>query len=190
MKINIILSSISSVFYEPVLSLQKKINMDIQKENNELKEMFGVHFEKLYNIPPLAARILGTLIIDGCKSGLTFENLVEAMCASKSSISTNLNLLLKMEKITYFTITGDRKKYFKAANLSKRLENYLKLIDSEMMIVNRMIVYREHTASCAAEKCNLENTKAYKTHLNEVEMSIKKTIQEFKKKETKNINNQ
>ncbi|WP_369753761.1 GbsR/MarR family transcriptional regulator [Flavobacterium sp. WC2409] len=164
--------------------------MDIQKEKNELKEMFGVHFEKLYNIPPLASRILGTLIIDGCKSGLTFETLVETMGASKSSISTNLNLLLKMEKIIYFTITGDRKKYFKAANLSKRLENYLRLIDSEMTIVNRMIIYREHTASCPAERCNLENTKAYKIHLNEVEISLKKTIEEFKTKETKNIINQ
>jgi hypothetical protein len=37
--------------------------------------MLGVHFEKLYNIPPLAARIIGILIIDGCKSGLTFDTL-------------------------------------------------------------------------------------------------------------------
>jgi DNA-binding transcriptional regulator GbsR (MarR family) len=164
--------------------------MDIENEKNELKEMYGVHFEKLYNIPPLAARILGTLIIDGCKAGLTFEALVENLNASKSSISTNLNLLLKMDKITYFTISGDRKKYFKAADLSKRLENYLKLIDSEMAIVNRMINYREQTVSCPKEKCNLENIKAYKIHITEVEKSIRITINEFKKKEITNNKNQ
>jgi DNA-binding transcriptional regulator GbsR (MarR family) len=164
--------------------------MNIQKEKNEIREMFGDHFEKLYNIPPLAARIIGVLIIDGCKSGLTFESLVETMGASKSSISTNLNLLLKMEKITYFTICGDRKKYFKAADLSKRLDSYMQLLASEMEIINRMIVYREHTASCPEEKCNLENVKAYKEHVNEVEKIFLNTIQKFQETEIKNKNQQ
>lgn len=159
--------------------------MDVQKEKNELREMFGVHFEKLYNIPPLAARIVGILIIDGCKSGLTFETLVETIGASKSSISTNLNLLLKMEKVTYFTICGDRKKYFKAADLSKRLENYMQIIDAEMTILNRMIDYREHTASCPEEQRNLENVRAYKTHVNEVQRLFLKTIKKFQEIETK-----
>jgi DNA-binding transcriptional regulator GbsR (MarR family) len=165
--------------------------MDIQKEKNELIEMFGVHFEKLYNIPPLAARIMGVLIIDGCKSGLTFDALVERMNASKSSISTNLNLLLKMEKIVYFTISGDRKKYFKASDLSKRLDNYLQLIESEMTIIDKLFIYRENTVSCPAEKCNLENIKAYKSHLQQVEKIITNTISEFKEIEIgnkKNIN--
>lgn len=164
--------------------------MDIQKEKNELREMFGDHFEKLYNIPPLAARIIGLLIIDGCKSGLTFEALVKTMGASKSSISTNLNLLLKMEKITYFTICGDRKKYFKAADLSKRLENYLKLLDSETAIIDRIITYREHTAACPEELCNLENARAYKVHVNEAEKLIANTIKKFQEIETINKNKQ
>ncbi|HTG67395.1 MAG TPA: hypothetical protein VL859_13560 [Flavobacterium sp.] len=163
--------------------------MDVEKERGEIIEMFGNHFEKLYNIPPLAARIIGTLIIDGCKTGLTFESLVEKLGASKSSISTNLNLLLKMEKITYFTKSGDRKKYFKAANLSERLANFLKLIDSEMVIIDRMVDYREVTASCPEEKCNLENVKAYRTHVIEVGKLFTKTINEFKQIEINNNNN-
>ena len=82
---------------------------DIQKEKEELIEMFGIHFESVYHIPPLAGRIIGLLIVEGCKSGLTFETIVERLGASKSSISTNINLLLKMEKIFYFTIPCDRK---------------------------------------------------------------------------------
>ena len=163
--------------------------MDVLKEKNELREMFGVHFEKLYNIPPLAARIIGVLIIDGCKSGLTFDTLVETIGASKSSISTNLNLLLKMDKVTYFTICGDRKKYFKAADLSKRLENYLQIIDSEMTILNRMIAYREHTASCTEEQRNLDNVRAYKVHVNELQKLFSNTIKKFQEIETHNKNN-
>jgi|TARA_R110000868_G_scaffold26121_5_gene101046 DNA-binding transcriptional regulator GbsR (MarR family) len=162
--------------------------MDVLKEKNELREMFGVHFEKLYNIPPLAARIIGVLIIDGCKSGLTFDTLVETIGASKSSISTNLNLLLKMDKVTYFTICGDRKKYFKAADLSKRLENYLQIIDSEMTILNRMIAYREHTASCTEEQRNLDNVRAYKVHVNELQKLFSNTIKKFQEIETHNKN--
>ncbi len=163
--------------------------MDIEKEREEIIEMFGNHFEKLYNIPPLAARILGTLIIDGCKTGLTFESLVEKLGASKSSISTNLNLLLNMEKISFFTIAGDRKKYFKPANLSERLANFLKLIDTEMIIIDRLVDYREVTASCPEEKCNLENVKAYRTHVIEAGKLFNKTINEFKKIEINNNNN-
>jgi DNA-binding transcriptional regulator GbsR (MarR family) len=74
------------------------------EEKQELIEMFGIHFEHQYNIAPLAARILGFLIIDGCKSGLTFEELVSKLKASKSSISTNLNLLQKMNLILFHFI--------------------------------------------------------------------------------------
>ena len=106
------------------------------KEREEIIEMFGIHFESVFDISPLAGRILGMLIVDGCRTGLTFENLVEKLGASKSSISTNLNLLLKMEKITYFTIAGDRKKYYKPAPLSDRFSNYLKMLKSEQLIID------------------------------------------------------
>jgi DNA-binding transcriptional regulator GbsR (MarR family) len=99
---------------------------DILKEKEELIEMFGVHFESTYNLPPLASRILGTLIIDSCRTGLTFEDLLERMGASKSSVSTNLNLLLKLGKIKYYTVAGDRKKYFRPSPLSERLTSYRK----------------------------------------------------------------
>lgn len=161
---------------------------NIQKEREELIELFGVYFGSLFNIPPLASRILGVLIVDGTKSGLTFENLVDKLSASKSSISTNLNLLLKMEKIIYFTIIGDRKKYFKAAPLSERMSNHLKIMRSEELIIDKMMLYREKTASCSAEKNNLKNIKAYKSHLQQVEKLMINTISELKEIELTNIN--
>ena len=156
------------------------------KEREELIEMFGMHFESLYHVPPLAARIMGVLIVDGCKSGLTFEALVEKLSASKSSISTNLKLLLSMEKVFYFTLSGDRKKYFRSARLSDRLNNYLKMIEAEGKIINRMHEYRVKTASCAEEIANLNNIVSYKNHIQQIEKSFEHTIAEFKKIEIQN----
>lgn len=161
---------------------------NLKKERGEIIEISGIHFESLFNISPLAARILGLLIVDGCKSGLTFESIVEKLSASKSSISTNLNLLLKMEKIYYFTIAGDRKKYFRAAPLSERLLNYKKMLESEKFVIDKMLQYREKTISCPEEKCNLENVKAYKIHISEVEELLMKTIAKFKIIESINSN--
>jgi len=158
----------------------------MEEEKQEIIEMFGVHFEKLFNIPPLAARILGTLIIEGCKSGLTFDDLVEKMHASKSSISTNLNLLQKMEKINYFTVVGDRKKYFKAAPLSERLNNYLDLVNSEKILIDRIISYREKNNTCSQEEINLQNSYAYKEHMLNAEQLLTNTINKFKEIEIQN----
>ena len=163
---------------------------DIQKEKAELVEMFGVFFESTHHLPPLASRILGNLIIDGCKTGLTFEDLVERMSASKSTVSTSLNLLLKMEKVTYYTLTGDRKKYYKPSPFSNRLQNYLKMIELEKTIIEKMMNYRVKTVSCPEERCNLENMQEYRKHVLNVESIIENTIKRFKEIEEKNTQNQ
>ena len=159
---------------------------DIQKEKEELIEMFGVHFETLIHLPPLASRILGVLIVDSCNEGMTFEDLVERMSASKSSVSTNLNLLLKIGKINYYTLPGDRKKYFKPSPFSERLDNYLKMIDFEKKIIDKMVSYREKTISSRQEKLNLENVKEYKNHVLEFEGLLIKTVERFKEIEKNN----
>jgi|SRR5690606_6859587 len=156
----------------------------MQKEKSELIEMFGVHFVALYNIPPLAARILGTLIVD-CRQGVTFEGLVDQMKASKSSISTNLNLLLKLEKITYYTLPGDRRKYFRPAPFSDRLSKYIKMLDSEKQILDRLSAYREKTAACVAEQDNLATVKEYRRYLDELERLLLQTIDNFRQIEQK-----
>jgi DNA-binding transcriptional regulator GbsR (MarR family) len=154
--------------------------MDAKREKEEIIEMFGVHFETHYNLPPLASRILGTLILDSCKAGITFEELLERTGASKSSVSTSLNLLLKMGKIVYYTVPCDRKKYFKPSPLSERFSNYIKMIDFEKKIVERVIAFRKLTAECSAELCNLKTSTAYKEHILEVEELMERTIEKFK----------
>lgn len=159
--------------------------MDIKKEKEQLIEMFGIYFESHHHLPPLASRMLGNLIVESPASGLTFENFVERLGASKSSISTSLNLLLKIGNITYYTLPGDRKKYFKPSPFSERFANYVKVIDFEKKIIDRMISYREKTASSSEELNNLENIKEYKIHVLEAEGLLIKTINKFKEIENR-----
>lgn len=165
---------------------------DIKQEREELIEMFGIHFERFHNLPPLASRIFATLILDCTRIGMTFEDVVEYTGASKSSVSTNLNLLLKLSKISYYTLPGDRKKYFKPSAFSERFSNYMKMVELEKIIIDRMIAYREKTARCTAELGDFEKVKVYKQHMLEMEELLTKTINKFKEIEQSksNQNNQ
>ncbi|WP_458626579.1 GbsR/MarR family transcriptional regulator [Winogradskyella sp. PC D3.3] len=84
---------------------------NICQKKMALVEKLGVHLENREQLAPVAARILSYIILTG-KRGATFEDLVSTLCASKSTISTHLNHLKDLNKIEYFTKTGDRKKYF------------------------------------------------------------------------------
>lgn len=83
---------------------------DLNKKDKLIEKM-GVHLEHKEQLAPLAARILASLILKG-KKGETFENLVCELQASKSTIFTHLTTLQASHRITYYTKTGDRKKYF------------------------------------------------------------------------------
>ncbi|KGO84814.1 hypothetical protein Q765_19575 [Flavobacterium rivuli WB 3.3-2 = DSM 21788] len=154
--------------------------MDVIKEREELIEMFGVHFENVHHLPPLGSRILATLIIDTCSRKTTFEDIIELTGASKSSVSTNLNLLLKIGKITYYTLPGDRKKYYKPSPFSERFDNYMKMIAFEKQIIDRMVHYREVHRGCPEEELELQRTRTYKEHVLQMEEILQSTINKFK----------
>ncbi|MCO5247521.1 MAG: hypothetical protein M9887_01015 [Chitinophagales bacterium] len=76
-------------------------------------EKIGVKTEN-HGHSPLAGRIIGTLLLAD-PSYMTFEELCDYLSASKSSISTNLKLLMSesIAMVEYFTLPGDRKRYFR-----------------------------------------------------------------------------
>lgn len=160
--------------------------MEIEKEKAELIEHFGIHFEKVYHLPPLASRILGILILDSGKKGITFEELVDRTMSSKSSVSTNLNLLLKLGKITYITICGDRKKFFKPSPFSDRLSSFKNSLESEKVLISRLIKFRECTSTCATQEIQLKNILAFQEHLFEIEKVLDRTIERFRENEILN----
>lgn len=81
------------------------------KKKENLIERLGVLLECKEQLAPLAARILSNLILTG-KKGVTFDNMVCGLGASKSTIFTHLTNLQAAKKISYYTKPGDRKKYF------------------------------------------------------------------------------
>lgn len=153
---------------------------ETNKEREELIEMFGIHFETLHHLPPLGSRILATLILDSCGRKFSFEDLVEQTGASKSSVSTNLNLLLKLGKINYFTLVGDRKKYYRPSPFSERFDNYLKMIAFEKEIIDKLLLYRKQNITCNGEEYELKKAEAYKEHMCKVEELFNNAAEKFK----------
>lgn len=113
--------------------------MSCSAEKCKLIEEIGVHFEKTNQLAPLAARIYAIMILSP-KEGHTFDEIMEITEASKSSVSTQLNLLLQLKKVEYFTKTGDRKRYFRGNRmyLQNTLESYLATISEEIKMVEKI----------------------------------------------------
>ncbi|AWM13504.1 hypothetical protein NHF50_06125 [Flavobacterium sp. NRK F10] len=156
-----------------------------EKEKEELIEMFGVHFEKFHMLPPLAARILATLILNSREKDLSFEDLVCITGASKSSVSTNINLLLKLEKIIYYTICGDRKKFFKPASLADRIKNHLVFIKSEQNIIKRISSYEEKYKRKPLTVMEEKSLEIYREYVNNFEVLLQDSIKKIEELETK-----
>lgn len=79
-------------------------------EKRQQVERIGVAFEKS-GVSPVAARIIGLLMVAE-PPYLTFDEIVEATQASKSSVSNALKFLQSEGLIEYITFSGDRKRYF------------------------------------------------------------------------------
>ncbi|HLW39422.1 MAG TPA: hypothetical protein VKX31_03455 [Brumimicrobium sp.] len=161
----------------------------LQYEREELIEMVAIHLQNLHTIPPLCGKIWATLIIEGKSKGLTFDDLLEKLKVSKSSISTNLNLLLRTKQIYFTTKDGERKKYFKTISFSERLERMFNNLNFEKKLMDKIIDYKSKLSKTAENKIELENILAYKAHLTVIEKSTQKIITDLKIIEQKNTKN-
>lgn len=109
----------------------------VPNKQKELIEEIGLYIDETLNISPLAARIYALLMLSSY-DGLTFDEIAEAIEASKSSTSVNINVLIQLKYVKYYTKPGDRKRYFKVAKyfqlqslelLHQSLENEIGLVD-------------------------------------------------------------
>lgn len=142
----------------------------------ELIESLGIHFESLYQMPPLATRMYAMLILNGSE-GQTFEELMQATRASKSSVSTSLNLLVRTHKIEYFTKPGSRKRYFKrnANHLKDRMSNHSQQINRELKLFETTCNYMKHHCEASYKK-NEKFTTIYKGYLQHMKHLMDTTI--------------
>lgn len=80
------------------------------KRQKELVEQAGrIYYKK--GLQPIAGRIIGLLTVMD-KEQYTFDEIVEELKVSKSSVSNALKMLELSDSIEYITLPGDRKRYF------------------------------------------------------------------------------
>lgn len=92
----------------------------------------------VFNLPPLASKIYAYLLFDYEKVGITFDEFVEVLCASKSSVSTSISLLLNAQLIIDHNKMDERKRYFfindeykkiRFEKIVQKMKDELKLLD-------------------------------------------------------------
>jgi DNA-binding transcriptional regulator GbsR (MarR family) len=87
--------------------MHKSIEIDEKIFQNAVK-FYGT----VFSLPPLASKIYAYLLFDYDKVGITFDEFVEVLSASKSSVSTSISLLLNAELIVDHNKMDERKRYF------------------------------------------------------------------------------
>ena len=87
--------------------------MEINHLNKALFEDMSAHYMDTYHFTPLTANVFTFLMFDFEQNGFTFEEILEATCASKSSISNTLNRLQQSNHIEFISKLGERKRYYR-----------------------------------------------------------------------------
>lgn len=111
------------------------------------KELFRemAHFYgDVYHLPPLAAKIYAFLIFDFERSGVSFEEFVEIFCASKSSVSASLKLLLNLKIIKDFNKIDERKRFFvlNEKYMKIRFDEIIIKMEREVSILEQLRAFR------------------------------------------------
>ncbi|MBW2960232.1 GbsR/MarR family transcriptional regulator [Mesonia aestuariivivens] len=155
--------------------------MGCSNAKKKLIEEVGLHFEHTHQISPLAARIYAIMILSP-SDGHTFEEILEITCASKSSVSTQLNVLLQLKKAEYFTKSGDRKRYFRASKryMINTLEEQVDAINKEITVIKKISEYHAEFNVKKYEE-HQDFSSLYKGYLMNQKNIIKDTIEKMSK---------
>lgn len=113
--------------------MHKSIEID-EKIFQDAVKFYGT----VFNLPPLASKIYAYLLFDYEKVGITFDEFVEVLSASKSSVSTSISLLLSSQLIIDHNKMDERKRYFfindeykkiRFEKIVQKMKDELKLLD-------------------------------------------------------------
>lgn len=147
------------------------------KKSLEVDEKIFQDAVKFYgtvlNLPPLASKIYSYLIFDFDKVGITFDEFVEVFSASKSSVSTNLNLLISSELIIDVNKMDERKRYFFANDDYKkiRFEKIVQKMQDELKLLDDLKNFRK-----TEHKEEDERIEVYKALLNKNIINIQESL--------------
>ncbi|MGO4710414.1 transcriptional regulator [Chryseobacterium sp. 2TAF14] len=147
------------------------------KKSLEVDEKIFQDAVKFYgtvlNLPPLASKIYSYLIFDFDKVGITFDEFVEVFSASKSSVSTSINLLLNAELIIDINKMDERKRYFFANDDYKkiRFEKIVQKMQDELKLMEDLKNFRK-----TEHKEDDERIEVYKALLNKSISNIQESL--------------
>lgn len=132
-------------------------------------------YSKTFNLPPLASKIYAYLIFDFDRQGLTFDDLVEALSASKSSVSTNLNLLLSNNLVQDINKLEERKRYFAVNDnfIKIRFSEIVDRLKEEIKIINALNRFNKNQSESAKERINIYKDLLEK-NIDNIEKSLSK----------------
>lgn len=107
-----------------------------------------------FHLPPLAAKIYSYLIFDFERKGVAFDEFVERFSASKSSVSSNLNLLLNLNIINDFNRIDERKRFFvmNEKYMKIRFKEIITRMEQELLIINKLKSFGNITEEKSVKK--------------------------------------
>lgn len=130
-------------------------------------------YSTMFNLPPLASKIYSYLIFDFEKVGITFDEFVDVFSASKSSVSTNIALLLNSQLIVDINKMDERKRYFFANDDYKkiRFEKIVQKMQDELKLLDDLNHFRKVKDEDYDEKLEV-----YKSLLNKSIVNIQESL--------------
>ncbi|PJJ66858.1 transcriptional regulator [Chryseobacterium geocarposphaerae] len=148
--------------------MHKSIEID-EKIFQDAVKFYGT----IFNVPPLASKIYAYLLFDYEKVGITFDEFVEVLSASKSSVSTSISLLLKAQLIVDHNKMDERKRYFFINDEYKkiRFEKIVQKMQDELKLLDDLDQFKKNHDDVYNEKIE-----AYKALLNKNILNIQESL--------------
>ncbi|KQT23233.1 transcriptional regulator [Chryseobacterium sp. Leaf405] len=148
--------------------MHKSIEID-EKIFQDAVKFYGT----VFNLPPLASKIYAYLLFDYEKAGITFDEFVDVLAASKSSVSTSISLLLNAELIVDHNKMDERKRYFFINDEYKRIrfEKIVQKMQDELKLIDDLDNFKKNQEDGQNKK-----TEAYKALLNKNIIHIQESL--------------
>jgi len=148
--------------------MHKSIEID-EKIFQDAVKFYGT----IFNVPPLASKIYAYLLFDYEKVGITFDEFVDVLSASKSSVSTSISLLLKAQLIVDHNKMDERKRYFFINDEYKkiRFEKIVQKMQDELKLLDDLDQFKKNHDDGYNEKME-----AYKALLNKNILNIQESL--------------
>ncbi|MHC5201920.1 GbsR/MarR family transcriptional regulator [Myroides sp. LJL119] len=155
----------------------------MQKIDPEILQLFQdycSHYELVYRFSPLTAQVYTYITFVNNKDGVTFDELVEKLNTSKSSVSTSIHLLLSSNLIEQFNKIDERKRFFRLNQdyVTKRLTMIRDILIKEKELGTKLRNLQDR--GLVNTQCCKATNDLYLEHLEKSKIQLTQTIEKLK----------